>query len=124
MKLTIKNIDSIENVSLPNLNGYSISWGKTDEGMYEFDVFLNHTIKMVISVDRISNYFNSDGDTNKYICKINAGGIYNTHKWQVVLDRSQFGTRLGFLMIASSMVAKILLQQMNEGKYMAHSVSI
>jgi hypothetical protein len=56
MKLTIKNIDSIEDRKLPKLDGYSISWDKTDEHVYEFDIYLNHTLKMVIKVNRDSNY--------------------------------------------------------------------
>jgi hypothetical protein len=42
MKLTIKNIDSIEDRKLPRLDGYSISWGKSEEHVYEFDLSLIH----------------------------------------------------------------------------------
>ncbi len=117
MKLTIKNIDSIEDYKLPKLDGYSISWGKQNEHEYEFDIFYNHTVKMVIKVNRDSNY-DGRGDMDKYTCTIHAGGMYKNHKWQVVLSKEDFKTKLGFLMAASEMVNKILLQQAKEKKYL------
>jgi hypothetical protein len=123
MKLTIKNIDHIENYKLPKLDGYSISWAKTSDYEYEFDVFRNHTFKMVLKVNRDSNY-DGTGDTNNYTCTIHAGGVYNNHKWQVVVDRTQFGTKLGFLMIAGEMANKILLQQANEKKFIGNLPSV
>jgi hypothetical protein len=117
MRLTIKNIDHIEDLKLPKLDGYRISWGKTEEHEYEFDIYLNHTLKMVLKVNRDSNY-DGTGDKNNYTCIIYAGGVYNNHKWQVVVDRTQFGTKLGFLMIAGEMANKILLQQAKEQEYL------
>jgi hypothetical protein len=117
MRLTIKNIEKIDEFKLPKLDGYVISWGKTDEHVYEFDIYLNHALKMVLKVNRDSNY-DGTGDKNNYTCIITAGGIYNNHKWQVVVDRTQFGTKLGFLMIAGEMVNKILLQQAKEQEYL------
>lgn len=117
MKLTIKNIDSIEDFKLPKLDGYSISWGKQNEHEYEFDIFYNYTVKMVIKVNRDSNYDGIEYMDN-YTCTIHAGGMYKNHKWQVVLDRNQFKTKLGFLMAASEMVNKILLQQAKEQDYL------
>jgi hypothetical protein len=116
MRLTIKNIYHIEDRKLPRLDGYSISWGKTEEHEYEFDVFYNYTVKMVIKVNRDSNY-DGTGDKNNYTCIITAGGIYNNHKWQVVLSKDELKTKMGFLMVASEMVNKILLQQANEQRY-------
>jgi hypothetical protein len=77
MKLTIKNIDSIEDRKLPKLDGYSISWGKTEEHEYEFDIFYNYTVKMVIKVNRDSNY-DGRGDMDNYTCII-LGGISNNY---------------------------------------------
>lgn len=117
MRLTIKNIENIEDLKLPKLDGYVISWGKTDEHVYEFDIYHNHTLKMVLKVNRDSNY-DGTGDTNNYTCIIIAGGLYNNHKWQIVADRSKFGTKLGFLMIAGEMANKILLQQAKDKEYL------
>jgi hypothetical protein len=117
MKLTIKNIENIEDLKLPKLDGYSISWGKSEEHEYEFDIFYNYTVKMVIKVNRDSNY-DGRGDMDNYTCIITAGGMFNNHKWQVVLDRTQFGTKLGFIMAAGEMVNKILLQQAKEQEYL------
>jgi hypothetical protein len=72
---------------------------------------------MVIKVNRDSNY-DGRGDMDNYTCIITAGGLYNNHKWQVVLDRTQFGTKLGFIMAAGEMVNKILLQQAKEQEYL------
>jgi hypothetical protein len=123
MKLTIKNIDSIEDYKLPRLDGYSISWGKQNEHEYEFDIFYNYTVKMVIKVNRDSNYDGIEYMDN-YTCTIHAGGIYRNHKWQVVLDRNQFKTKMGFLMAASEMVNKILLQQQSEQSYIGNLPSV
>jgi hypothetical protein len=117
MKLTIKNIENIEDRKLPKLDGYSISWGKSEEHEYEFDIFYNYTVKMVIKVNRDSNY-DGRGDMDKYTCTIHAGGMFNNHKWQVVLDRNEFKTKMGFLMAAGEMVNKILLQQAKEQDYL------
>jgi hypothetical protein len=117
MRLTIKNIEKIDEFKLPKLDGYVISWGKTDEHVYEFDIYHNHTLKMVLKVNRDSNY-DGTGDKNNYTCIITAGGLYNNHKWQIVVDRSKFGTKLGFLMVAGEMANKILLQQANEQTYL------
>ena len=117
MKLKIKNIEKIDEFKLPKLDGYVISWGKTEEHVYEFDIYLNHTLKMVLKVNRDSNY-DGTGDKNNYTCIITAGGMYKNHKWQVVVDRSKFGTKLGFLMAAGEMVNKILLQQAKEQQYL------
>jgi hypothetical protein len=116
MRLTIKNIDNIADRKLPKLDGYSISWGKETEHEYEFDIFFNYTVKMVLKVNRDSNY---DGleDKDNYTCTIQAGGMYKNHKWQAVLNRDEFKTKMGFLMVASEMVNKILLQQSNEQIY-------
>ena len=123
MKLTIKNIEKIDEFKLPKLDGYVISWGKSEEHEYEFDIFYNYTVKMVIKVNRDSNY-DGTGDTNNYTCIITAGGLYNNHKWQVVLDRAQFGTKLGFIMAAGEMVNKILLQQQSEQSYIGNLPSV
>ena len=72
---------------------------------------------MVIKVNRDSNYDGIEYMDN-YTCTIHAGGIYRQHKWQVVLDRNQFKTKLGFLMIAGEMANKILLQQAKEQEYL------
>jgi hypothetical protein len=117
MRLTIKNIEKIDEFKLPKLDGYVISWGKTEEHVYEFDIYLNHTLKMVLRVNRDSNY-DGTGDTNNYTCIITAGGLYNNLKWQIVADRTQFGTKLGFLMVAGEMANKILLQQAKEQEYL------
>jgi len=58
------------------------------------------------------------GDRDNYTCTILAGGMFKNHKWQVVLDRTQFGTKLGFLMVAGEMANKILLQQAKEQGYL------
>ena len=123
MRLTIKNIEKIDEFKLPKLDGYVISWGKTDEHVYEFDIFYNHTVKMVLKVNRDSNY-DGTGDKNNYTCTIFAGGMYKNHKWQVVLDRTQFGTKLVFLMAAGEMVNKILLQQQSEQSYVGNLPSV
>jgi hypothetical protein len=101
---------------LPRLDGYSISWGKSEEHEYEFDIFFNYTVKMVLKVNRDSNY-DGTGDTDTYTCTIVAGGMFKNHKWQIVLSRDEFKTKMGFLMVASEMVNKILLQQSNEQIY-------
>lgn len=115
MRLTIKNIDHIADRKLPKLDGYSISWGKETEHEYEFDIFFNYTVKMVLKVNRDSNY-DGRGDTDNYTCTIVAGGMFNNHKWQIVLSKDELKTKMGFLMVASEMVNKILLQQANEQK--------
>jgi hypothetical protein len=115
MRLTIKNVDHIEDRKLPRLDGYSISWGKTEDHEYEFDIFFNYTVKMVIKVNRDSNY-DGRGDMDNYTCTIVAGGMFNNHKWQIVLSKDELKTKMGFLMVASEMVNKILLQQANEQK--------
>ena len=117
MRLTIKNIEKIDEFKLPKLDGYVISWGKTEEHEYEFDIYYNYTVKMVLKVNRDSNY-DGTGDKNNYTCTIFAGGMYKNHKWQVVLDRTQFGTKLGFLMAAGEMANKILLQQAQDQNYL------
>jgi hypothetical protein len=73
MRLTIKNIEKIDEFKLPKLDGYVISWGKTEEYVYEFDIYFNHTLKMVLRVNRDSNYDGID-DKNNYTCIITAGG--------------------------------------------------
>jgi hypothetical protein len=98
------------------LDGYSISWGKETEHEYEFNIFFNYTVKMVLKVNRDSNY-DGMGDGDNYTCKIVAGGMFNNHFWQAVLSRDEFKTKMGFLMVASEMVNKILLQQSNEQRY-------
>jgi hypothetical protein len=123
MRLTIKNIEKIDEFKLPKLDGYVISWGKTEEHVYEFDIYHNHTLKMVLKVNRDSNY-DGTGDMNNYTCIILAGGLYNNHKWQIVADRSKFGTKLGFLMVAGEMVDKILLQQANEKTFIGNLPSV
>ena len=123
MRLTIKNIEKIDEFKLPKLDGYVISWGKTEEHEYEFDIYYNYTVKMVLKVNRDSNY-DGTGDKNNYTCTIFAGGMYKNHKWQVVLDRTQFGTKLGFLMAAGEMVNKILLQQQSEQSYVGNLPSV
>lgn len=117
MRLTIKNIENIEDRKLPRLDGYSISWSKSEEHEYEFDIFFNYTFKMVIKVNRDSNY-DGMGDMDNYTCTIIAGGMFNNHKWQVVLSKEDFKTKMGFLMAASEMVNKILLQQAKEKEYL------
>ena len=116
MRLTIKNIEKIDEFKLPKLDGYSISWGKETEHEYEFDIFFNYTVKMVLKVNRDSNY-DGIGDGDNYTCTIHAGGMFKNHKWQTVLSRDEFKTKMGFLMVASEMVNKILLQQSNEQIY-------
>lgn len=105
MKLTIKNIEHIEKYELPKLEGYSISWAKTSKYEYEFDVFYNHTIRMVLKVNRDSNY---DGieymDT--YTCTI-VGGGHMGHKWKVVLGRIYFKSKIKFINAAGEMVKKL-----------------
>jgi len=105
MKLTIKNIDHIEDLKLPKLDGYSISWGKSEEHEYEFDVFYNYTVKMVIKVNRDSNY-DGRGDMDNYTCTI-LGGVSKNYKWQVVLHRRDFKTSIQFLNAAEEMVSKL-----------------
>jgi len=116
-RLTIKNIENIEDRKLPKLDGYTISLAKIEEHVYEFDIYLHHTLKMVLRVNRDSNY-DGTGDKNNYTCIITAGGLYNNQKWQVVLDRTQFGTKLGFLMAAAEMVNKMIPQQAKEQEYL------
>jgi len=117
MKLKIKNIEQILDYKLSQLDRYSISWAKTSDYAYEFDIFYNYTVKMVIKVNRDSNY-DGRGDMDNYTCIITAGGVYNNHKWQVVLDRNELKTKMGFLMAAGEMVNKILLQQAKEQEYL------
>ncbi len=117
MRLTIKNIEKIDEFKLPKLDGYVISWGKSEEHEYEFDIFYNHTVKMVIKVNRDSNYDGIEYMDN-YTCTIHGGGMYRQHKWQVVLSKEDFKTKMGFLMAASEMVNKILLQQAKEQDYL------
>jgi hypothetical protein len=106
MRLTIKNIEKIDEFKLPKLDGYVISWGKTEEHEYEFDVFLNHTLKMVLKVNRDSNY-DGRGDMDNYTCIIFGGGISNNQRWQVVLHRAEFKTSIQFLNAAEEMVSKL-----------------
>ena len=105
MKLRIKNIDSIEDTKLPKLDGYTISLVKVEEHVYEFDIFLNHTLKMVLKVNRDSNY-DGRGDMDNYTCII-LGGISNNYKWQVVLHRAEFKTSIQFLNAVGEMVSKL-----------------
>lgn len=123
MRLTIKNIENIEDFKLPKLDGYSISWGKTEDHEYEFDIFYNHTVKMVLKVNRDSNY-NIEGGKGNYTCTILAGGIVNNYKWLAVLSTEEFKTKLGFLMVAGEMANKILLQQAQDGIYVGNLPSI
>ena len=106
MKFKIKNIENIEDLKLPKLEGYSISWAKTSDYAYEFDVFLNHTLKMVLKVNRDSNY-DGRGDMDNYTCIIFGGGISNNQRWQVVLHRAEFKTSIQFLNAAGEMVSKL-----------------
>ena len=117
MKLTIKNIDSIVDTKLLKMDGYTISLIRIEEGVYEFDIYYNHTGKMRLRVNRDSNY-NGIEYVDKYTCNIEGGGLYNNHKWQVVADRSKFETKLEFLTVASEMAYKISLQQAKEQEYL------
>ena len=117
MRLTIKNIENIEDLKLPKLDGYTISWGKTEDHEYEFDIYYNYTVKMVLKVNRDSNY-NIEGGKGNYTCTILAGGIANNYKWLAVLSKEEFKTKLGFLMVASEMANKILLQQAQDQDYL------
>lgn len=123
MRLTIQNIENIEDLKLPKLDGYTISWGKTEEHEYEFDIYYNYTVKMVLKVNRDSNY-NIEGGTGNYTCTILAGGIVNNYKWLAVLSKEDFKTKLGFLMVASEMANKILLQQAQDQNYLNSLPSI
>jgi len=105
MKLTIKNIEQILDYKLSNLDGYSISWTKTSDYEYEFDVFLNHTLKMVLKVNRDSNHDGIEYMDN-YTCTI-LGGVSKNYKWQVVLHRRDFKTSIQFLNAAEEMVSKL-----------------
>ena len=105
MKLKIKNIEQILDYKLSNLDGYSISWTKTSDYEYEFDVFLNHTLKMVLNVNRDSNHDGIEYMDN-YTCTI-LGGVSKNYKWQVVLHRRDFKTSIQFLNAAEEMVSKL-----------------
>jgi len=119
MKLTIKNIEKIQDFKLPKLDGYTISLAGIADHEYRFDIYYNHTLKMVLRVNRDSNYDGRVGDyPDNYTCNIEGGGLINIHRWQAVLDRTQFGTKLGFLMAAGEMANKILLQQSQDQDYL------
>ena len=123
MKLTIKNIEKIQDFKLPKLDGYTISLAGIADHEYRFDIYYNHTLKMILRVNRDSN-IDINGETDNYTCNIEGGGPINIHKWQAVLDRTQFGTKLGFLMAAGEMANKILLQQAQEDNYLNSLPSI
>ena len=117
MKLTIKNIEKIQDFKLPKLDGYTISLAGIADHEYRFDIYYNHTLKMILRVNRDSN-IDINGETGNYTCNIEGGGPINIHRWQVVLSKDQFKTKLGFLMAASEMANKILLQQAKEDNYL------
>ena len=118
MKLIIKNIEKIQDFKLPKLDGYTISLVRIEEHQYQFDIYYIHTLKMRLKVNRDSNYDGIVLNMDKYTCTIDGGGLINNHKWQVVLGKEDFKTKLGFLMIASEMANKILLQQATEQGYL------
>ena len=78
---------------------------------------------MILRVNRDSN-IDVNGETGNYTCNIEGGSILNTHRWQVVLSKDEFKTKLGFLMVASEMANKILLQQAQEDNYLNSLPSI
>ena len=117
MRLTIKNIENIQDFKLPKLDGYAISLAGIADHEYRFDIYYNHTLKMILRVNRDSNYDGVEYMDN-YTCNIEGGGPINIHKWKAVLDRTQFGTKLGFLMAAGEMANKILLQQSQDQNYL------
>ncbi len=117
MRLTIKNIEKIQDFKLPKLDGYTISLAGIADYEYRFDIYYNHTLKMILRVNRDSNYDGVEYMDN-YTCNIEGGGPINIHRWQAVLDRTQFGTKLGFLMAAGEMANKILLQQAQDQNYL------
>jgi hypothetical protein len=123
MKLTIENIEKIQDFKLPKLDGYTISLAGIEDHEYRFDIYYNHTLKMILRVNRDSNY-DGTGDTNNYTCNIEGGGPINIHRWQVVLSKDQFKTKLGFLMAAGEMANKILLQQSQDGSYVGNLSSV
>lgn len=119
MKLTIKNIEKIQDFKLPKLDGYTISLAGIADHEYRFDIYYNHTLKMVLRVNRDSNYDGRVGDyADNYTCNIEGGSIMNIHRWQTVLSKEDFKTKLGFFMAASEMANKILLQQAQEDNYL------
>ena len=117
MRLTIKNIEKIQDFKLPKLDGYTISLAGIADHEYRFDIYYNHTLKMILRVNRDSNYDGVEYMDN-YTCNIEGGGPINIHRWQVVLSKDQFKTKLGFLMAAGEMANKILLQQAKEDNYL------
>ena len=123
MRLTIKNIEKIQDFKLPKLDGYTISLAGIADHEYRFDIYYNHTLKMILRVNRDSN-IDVNGETGNYTCNIEGGSILNTHRWQVVLSKDEFKTKLGFLMVASEMANKILLQQAQEDNYLNSLPSI
>jgi hypothetical protein len=124
MKLTIKNIEKIQDFKLPKLDGYTISLAGIADHEYRFDIYYNHTLKMILKVNRDSNYDGKVLDMDKYTCNIEGGSILNVHRWQAVLSKEDFKTKLGFLMAASEMANKILLQQAQEDNYLNSLPSI
>jgi len=99
MRLTIENPENINKSPLPNLDGWSIELGHNYRDMYEFDIFQHHTIKMSLRILR------EEGFDSHYDCTM-VGSGRSTVKYS--LNKRHLKTKLGFLMIVTEIVEKML----------------
>lgn len=119
MKLTIKNIQNIVGHKLPNLDGWSISDIEDKGYIYEINIQNIHTLKMILHVNRDSNFDGKDY-MGTYTCTL-LGEHGTKYKWE--LQKDMFKTKLGFLKCVSEMVLK-LKREIDEQKWIARLPSV
>ena len=104
MRLIIENPQNIDKLQLPNLDGWSIELGHNYRDMYEFDIFQNHTIRMSLRVMRDERF-----DSHYYCTMVGSGRA----TVEYMMNKRHLKTKLGFLMVVSEIVVKMLDEQRN-----------
>ena len=99
MILTIENPQNIDKHKLPNLDGWSIELGHNYRDMYEFDIFENHTIRMSLRIMREEQF------DSHYDCTMVGSGRATV---KYMMNKRHLKTKLGFLMVVSEIVVKML----------------
>lgn len=103
MILTIKNIENISGAKLPNLDGWTIGYIQDKGHIYEIDIQHNHTLKMVLHVNRDNLKFD-EWNKDYYTC-ILLGAHGSKCRWE--LHKNDFKTKLGFIKCVGEMVLKV-----------------
>lgn len=107
MKLTIQNIERIIVDNLPKLDGYTVTYFKTNSNEYKFIIYYYNMRKMILSIERDGCMYSTNYILNQYMFKLaTTDGLY---KGQWVLNPIAFKTKTDFMMRVDEMVNHILL---------------